>query len=123
SLLVVTEKKTWRKELYGKWQHKTSISNPYASNTHHLPSRSDLNPGLSSMDENMIDATNGGALVHKTPTEVRTQISNMAANSQKFGTRQDCPTKRVSEVKTSYDQRLDNLTALVEKLVMGSNTQ
>nr|GEZ30545.1 DNA-directed DNA polymerase [Tanacetum cinerariifolium] len=50
----------------------------------------------------MIDAASGGAL---------------------FGTRQECLTKSVSEVKTSYDQRLDNLTALVEKLVMGNSTQ
>ncbi|GJU56476.1 uncharacterized protein Tco_1230190 [Tanacetum coccineum] len=79
--------------------------------------------GLLTMDQNMIDAASGGALVHKTPTEARTLISNMAVNSQQFGTRQDCPTKSVSEVNTSYDQRLDNLTSLVEKLVMGSNTQ
>nr|GEW30607.1 reverse transcriptase domain-containing protein [Tanacetum cinerariifolium] len=71
----------------------------------------------------MIDAASGGALVHKTPTEARTLISNMAANSQQFGTRQECLTKSVSEVRTSYDQRLDNLTALVEKLVMGNSTQ
>ncbi|GKB66149.1 uncharacterized protein Tco_0927561, partial [Tanacetum coccineum] len=37
--------------------------------------------------------------------------------------KQECLTKSVSEVKTSYDQRLDNLTALVEKLVMGNSTQ
>ncbi|GJS57233.1 uncharacterized protein Tco_0652017 [Tanacetum coccineum] len=79
--------------------------------------------GLLTMDQNMIDAASGGALVHKTPTDARTLISNMAANSQQFGTRQECPTKSVSEVKTSYDQRLDNLTALVEKLVMGNSTQ
>ncbi|GKE50307.1 DNA-directed DNA polymerase, partial [Tanacetum coccineum] len=58
--------------------------------------------GLLTMDRNMIDAASGGAL---------------------FGTRQECPTKSISEVKTSYDQRLDNLTALVENSVMGSNTQ
>ena len=79
--------------------------------------------GLLTMDRNMIDAASGGALVHKTPTEARTLISNMAANSQQFGTRQDCPKKSVSEVNTSYDQRLDNLTALVEKLVMGNTQQ
>ncbi|GJZ38347.1 uncharacterized protein Tco_0584538, partial [Tanacetum coccineum] len=59
-------------------------------------------------------AGSGRALVHKTPTEARTLILNMAANSQQFSTRQECPTKSVSKVKTSYDQRLDNLTALVE---------
>ncbi|GKB80872.1 DNA-directed DNA polymerase, partial [Tanacetum coccineum] len=69
-----------------------------------------------------IYAVSGGALVHKTPTEARTLILNMAANSQHFGTREECLTKSVSEVKT-YDQRLDNLTTLMEKLVMGSNTQ
>ncbi|GJS80309.1 DNA-directed DNA polymerase, partial [Tanacetum coccineum] len=79
--------------------------------------------GLLTMDRNMIDAASGGALVHKMHTEARTLISNMAANSQQFGTRQECPTKSVSEVKTSYDQRLDNLTSLVEKLVMGNSTQ
>ncbi|GJT71451.1 DNA-directed DNA polymerase [Tanacetum coccineum] len=84
---------------------------------HYLPS------GLLTMDQNMIDVASGGALVHKTPTEARTFISNMAANSQQFGTRQECPTKSVSEVKTSYDQHLDNLTSLVEKLVMGNSTQ
>ncbi|GJW59369.1 DNA-directed DNA polymerase [Tanacetum coccineum] len=77
---------------------------------------------LSTMDRNMIYAASRGALVHETPTAARTLISNMAANSQQFGTGQDCLTKGVSEVKTSYDQRLDSLTSLVEKLVMG-NTQ
>ncbi|GJU34504.1 uncharacterized protein Tco_1182858 [Tanacetum coccineum] len=67
-------------------------------------------------------AASGGALVHKMPTDARTLISNMAANSQQFSTRQECPKKSVSEVKTSYDQRLDNLNALVEKLVMGNST-
>ncbi|GJS83976.1 uncharacterized protein Tco_0750517 [Tanacetum coccineum] len=78
---------------------------------------------LLTMDQNMIDAASGGALVHKTPTDARTLISNMAANLQQFGTRQECPAKSVSEVKTSYDQCLNNLTALVEKLVMGNSTQ
>ncbi|GJW62742.1 uncharacterized protein Tco_0112077, partial [Tanacetum coccineum] len=38
--------------------------------------------GLLIMDRNMIDAGSGRALVHKTPTEARTLISNMAGNSQ-----------------------------------------
>lgn len=38
--------------------------------------------GLSIMDRNMIDATSGGALVNKTPTETRNLISIMAANAQ-----------------------------------------
>ena len=80
--------------------------------------------GLSTMDRNMIDAASGGALVHKTPTEAINLISNMAANSQQFGTRQDYPPRKVNEVSTSsIDQRLDNLTSLVEKLVVGNMQQ
>nr|GEW88685.1 hypothetical protein [Tanacetum cinerariifolium] len=79
--------------------------------------------GLLTMDRKIIDAASEGALVHKTPTKARTLISNMADNSQQFGTRQDCPTKSVSEVNTSYDQRLDSLTSLLEKLVMGNTQQ
>ncbi|GKB30614.1 uncharacterized protein Tco_0870015, partial [Tanacetum coccineum] len=79
--------------------------------------------GLLTMDRNMIDVASEGALVHKTPTEARTLISNMAANSKQFSTRQEWLTKSVSEVKTSYDQRLDNLTSLVEKLVMDGSSE
>ena len=72
----------------------------------------------------MIDAASGGALVNKTPTEARNLISNMAANAQQFGTRQDYPQRRVNEVNvSSIDQRLDTLTALVEKLVVGNTQQ
>ena len=79
--------------------------------------------GLLTMDRNMIDAASGGALVNKTPTEARNLISNMAANAQQFGTRQDYPQRRVNEVNvSSIDQRLDTLTAFVKKLVVG-NTQ
>nr|GEX74917.1 hypothetical protein [Tanacetum cinerariifolium] len=41
-----------------------------------------------------------------------------------YGTRrQESLTKSVSEVKTSYDQRLDNMTSLEEKLVVGNTQQ
>ncbi|XP_071727156.1 uncharacterized protein [Rutidosis leptorrhynchoides] len=79
--------------------------------------------GLLPSDRSIIDAASGGALVHKTPTQARTLISNMAANSQQFGMRQDCATKTVSQVNSSYNQRLDNLTFLVEKLVAGNLQQ
>ncbi|XP_073014612.1 uncharacterized protein [Primulina eburnea] len=76
--------------------------------------------GLSLFDRNMIDAASGGALVNKTPQEARALISNMAANAQQFGTRQDNPPRQVNEViVTPIDQKLDSLTSLLEKLVVG----
>ena len=53
------------------------------------------------MDKSMIDAISGGALVDKTPDQVRQLISNMVANSQQFGTRYEAtPVKCVHEVTT-----------------------
>ncbi|XP_042380039.1 uncharacterized protein LOC121972436 [Zingiber officinale] len=43
--------------------------------------------GLLPMDRIMIDAAAGGALVNKTPEQARELISNMAENSQQFGSR------------------------------------
>ncbi|XP_073033722.1 uncharacterized protein [Primulina eburnea] len=72
----------------------------------------------------MIDAASGGALVNKTPQEARALISNMAANAQQFGTRQDAPPRQVNEVSTNpIDQKLDSLTSLLEKLVVGQVQQ
>ncbi|XP_024047937.1 uncharacterized protein LOC112101497, partial [Citrus clementina] len=56
--------------------------------------------GLSLMDRSMIDAASGGVLVNKTPTQARELISNMAANAQQFGSRQDATLRNVNEVKT-----------------------
>ncbi|RDY02884.1 hypothetical protein CR513_13607, partial [Mucuna pruriens] len=39
------------------------------------------------MDRTMIDAASRGVLMNKTPTIVRNLISNMASNSQQFGTK------------------------------------
>ncbi|KAJ9135975.1 hypothetical protein P3X46_033093 [Hevea brasiliensis] len=55
--------------------------------------------GLLPMDRNMIDAASGGALVDKTPEEVRRLIANMAANSQQFGMRMDQTPMKVNEVR------------------------
>ncbi|XP_075504413.1 uncharacterized protein LOC142541844 [Primulina tabacum] len=72
----------------------------------------------------MIDAASGGALVNKTPQEARALISNMAVNAQQFGTRQDNPPRQVSEVSANHiDQKLDSLTSLLEKLVVGQVQQ
>ncbi|RDX72998.1 hypothetical protein CR513_47453, partial [Mucuna pruriens] len=43
--------------------------------------------GLMMMDRSMIDAASGGALMDKTPAVARHLISNMASNTQQFGTR------------------------------------
>ena len=80
--------------------------------------------GLSATNRKIIDAAIRGALVNKTPTEARRIISNMAANGQQFGQRQDYASRKVSEVSiSSIEQRLDSLTSLVEKLVVGQVQQ
>ncbi|KAH9679091.1 protein kinase domain-containing protein [Citrus sinensis] len=72
----------------------------------------------------MIDAASGGVLVNKTPTQVRELISNMAANAQQFGSRQYATSRKVNEVNiSSVEQRLDKLTFLVEKFVVGNVQQ
>ncbi|KAH9667427.1 hypothetical protein KPL70_021040 [Citrus sinensis] len=80
--------------------------------------------GLSLMDRRMIDAASGGMLVNKTPTQGRELISNMAANTQQFGSRQDPTSRKVNEVNiSSVEQRLYKLTSLVEKFVVGNVQQ
>ncbi|XP_052295383.1 uncharacterized protein LOC127901771, partial [Citrus sinensis] len=64
--------------------------------------------GLSLMDRSMIDAASGGVLVNKTPTQARELISNMAANAQQFGSRQDATTRTVNEATTVSIQNLEN---------------
>ena len=50
------------------------------------------------MDRIKIDAASEGVLVNKIPTQVRELISNMAANAQQFGSRQDPTLRKVNEV-------------------------
>ncbi|XP_073121145.1 uncharacterized protein [Henckelia pumila] len=72
----------------------------------------------------MVDAASGGALVNKTPQEASDLIANMAANAQQFGTREDNAPRQVKEVSVSpIDQKLDSLTSLLEKLVVGQAQQ
>jgi hypothetical protein len=62
----------------------------------------------------IIDAASGGTLVDKTPKAARQLISNMAANSKKFGTRGDFLSKRVNEVSISnLENKVNDLTFLV----------
>ncbi|KAL0368974.1 UNVERIFIED_CONTAM: hypothetical protein Scaly_1116300 [Sesamum calycinum] len=47
----------------------------------------------------------------------------MAANNQQFGSKSDNPPRKVHEVSTSVDERLDKLTFLVEKILVGGTQQ
>ncbi|KAL0428254.1 UNVERIFIED_CONTAM: hypothetical protein Slati_3000200, partial [Sesamum latifolium] len=47
----------------------------------------------------------------------------MAANNQQFNSRNENPPRKVNEVSTSIDERLDKLTSLMEKFVVGSSQQ
>ncbi|XP_073152066.1 uncharacterized protein [Henckelia pumila] len=79
---------------------------------------------LSVFYKNMVDAASGGALVNKKPQEASDLIANMAANAQQFGTRKDNALRHVKEVSVSLiDQKLDSLTSLLEKLVVGQAQQ
>ncbi|XP_075499259.1 uncharacterized protein LOC142537645 [Primulina tabacum] len=64
--------------------------------------------GLSLFDRNMIDAASGGASVNKTPQEARALISNMAANAQQFGTRQDIPPRQINETRALHYNKIQH---------------
>ena len=73
------------------------------------------------MERSMIDAASGGALVDKTPNEARGLISNMAANTQQFGTRTNNSARNVSEVSTqSLQNQISDLTSLVRQIAVGN---
>ncbi|RDX74599.1 hypothetical protein CR513_45636, partial [Mucuna pruriens] len=81
--------------------------------------------GLLMMDRSMIDAASGGALMDKTSATARHLISNMASNTQQFGVRGLSPSRLVSEIGATSNQRLENqlteLTSLVRQLVVGQH--
>ncbi|RDX97025.1 hypothetical protein CR513_20256, partial [Mucuna pruriens] len=70
----------------------------------------------------MIDAARGGALMDKTQVVVRHLISNMASNTQQFGTRGVVTSRVVNKVGMIDNLRLENqlteLTSLVRKLAI-----
>ncbi|KAL0457945.1 UNVERIFIED_CONTAM: hypothetical protein Slati_0421700 [Sesamum latifolium] len=74
---------------------------------------------LTETNRSLVDAASGGSLYDKTPIEARKLITTMAANNQQFGTRNDNPPRKVNEVSASIDERLDELTSLVKKFVVG----
>ncbi|KAF7822064.1 hypothetical protein G2W53_027519 [Senna tora] len=66
--------------------------------------------GLHPTERGILDATSGGSIVEKTPTEGREIISTMAATSQDFGDSQDMP-RIVNEASISYiESKLNQLT-------------
>ncbi|RDX72074.1 hypothetical protein CR513_48494, partial [Mucuna pruriens] len=77
------------------------------------------------MDQNMIYVASDGALMDKTPTVARNLISNMASNTQQFGTRGAVASRVVNEVAAIDIQRLENriteLTFPVRQLVIGQH--
>ncbi|XP_062119029.1 uncharacterized protein LOC133832738 [Humulus lupulus] len=75
--------------------------------------------GLFPLDKSMIDAASGGALVDKTPAAARSLISNMAANSQQFGVRQEVSVKGLNETNSKVEQQLAQLTSMVQQMALG----
>ncbi|XP_048229526.1 uncharacterized protein LOC125370008 [Ricinus communis] len=107
--------------LYEYWERFKQLC---ASCPHHQISQQLLiqyfYEGLLPMDRNMIAAASGGALVDKTPKEAKQLISNMAENSQQFGTRADGAIRRVNKVSTkNLKNQISDLTALVCQMVVG----
>ncbi|XP_071939239.1 uncharacterized protein [Coffea arabica] len=76
--------------------------------------------GLLPMERSMVDAASGRVLVNKTPDEAKLLISNMAENSQQFGTRSEGITRRVNKVNhVDLAHQLIELTTLVRQMAMG----
>ncbi|RDX69247.1 hypothetical protein CR513_51656, partial [Mucuna pruriens] len=128
---------TIRKEICGIRQHSGKtlheywerLNKLYATCPHHQISEQLLiqyfYEGLMMMDRSMIDAASGGALMDKTPTAARHLISNMASNTQQFGTRGTIAPRMVNEVDTIDNPRLENqlteLTSLVRQLAISQH--
>ncbi|XP_042467187.1 uncharacterized protein LOC122050341 [Zingiber officinale] len=83
--------------------------------------------GLLPMDRSMIDVEAGGALVNKTPNQARELISNMAENSQQFGsralgTRVVNETHLVSTEQQEIRNNLQELTSLVKQMALQNSS-
>ncbi|KAL0409718.1 UNVERIFIED_CONTAM: hypothetical protein Sradi_1906200 [Sesamum radiatum] len=108
-------------EYWGRFKHLVE-SCPHHQISDHLLIQY-FYEGLSETNRSLVDAASGGALYDKTPTEVRKLITIMAANNQQFGNRSNNPPRKVNEVSISIDERLDKLTSLVERLIVGNTQQ
>ncbi|RDY12021.1 hypothetical protein CR513_03258, partial [Mucuna pruriens] len=73
--------------------------------------------GLTMMDQSMIDAASGGALMDKLLVTARQLISNMASNKEQFGIRGASQPRMVNEIDVVDNLRMENqlteLTLLV----------
>ncbi|KAL0399965.1 UNVERIFIED_CONTAM: Retrovirus-related Pol polyprotein from transposon opus [Sesamum radiatum] len=78
---------------------------------------------MTETNRSLVDATSGGALYDKTPTEARKVITTMAVNNQQFNSRNENPLRKVNEVSTSINECLDKLTSLMKKFVVGGPQQ
>ncbi|XP_056695518.1 uncharacterized protein [Spinacia oleracea] len=83
--------------------------------------------GLLPTDRGMIDASSGGALVDKTPTQARALISNMAQNTQQHGTRNDVKNgvdlSGIQNQLQENAQQITTLTTLVSKIVASNESK
>ncbi|RDY06533.1 hypothetical protein CR513_09467, partial [Mucuna pruriens] len=77
------------------------------------------------MDQSMIVAASGGALMDKMPVATRHLISNMASNTQRFRIRGANQPRMVNEISVFNNLRLENqltkLTSLVRQLSVGQH--
>ncbi|XP_070678183.1 uncharacterized protein [Malus domestica] len=84
--------------------------------------------GLLPIERQMLDASAGGALVDKTPTEAKTLIANRALNAQQYegvGQRGTTRQHQVNEVSaiTELQNQMANLTTLLSQVVEGPKVQ
>ncbi|RDY14189.1 hypothetical protein CR513_00778, partial [Mucuna pruriens] len=77
---------------------------------------------LTMMDQSMIDAASGGALMDKTLVGAKRLISNMVSNTKQFGIKGASQPQMVNEISAINNLRLVNqltkLTSLVRQLVV-----
>ncbi|RDX91421.1 hypothetical protein CR513_26592, partial [Mucuna pruriens] len=79
---------TIRKEIYGIRQHSRETLYEYWERFNKLCATCPhYQISLTMMDQSMIDAASGGALMNKTLVAARHLISNMVSNTQQFGIR------------------------------------
>ncbi|RDX68818.1 hypothetical protein CR513_52153, partial [Mucuna pruriens] len=128
---------TIKKEIYGIRQHSGETLHEYwerfnklcATCPHHQINEQLLIQyfceGLMMMDQSMIDATSGGALMDKMAATTRHLISNMESNTQQFGIRGTSQPQMVNEISAIDNLKLENqltkLTSFVRQLVVGQH--
>ena len=74
--------------------------------------------GLLPLERRMLDAASGGAIISKTPREIRELISVMAANSQQFSYKAESSTRRVNEVSLKpSDSKFDDMSSMLQQTI------